>query len=127
MPTVGVSRSTTLPGVSSQGTASGLKKRRSPPRSLTFPPELWREVRRFARERSLPPAAAVRSLVSDQLRAVRDLEQLRRARQWQLQQAIVEGDAIAGGDRRTVPWSRLERVHRAAMARASERGKQAAG
>lgn len=103
------------------------KKRRSPPRSLTFPPELWREVERFARERSLPPAAAVRTLVSEQLRAVRELEQVRRARQWQLEQAMQEVRAIEAGDRRSVPWSQLVRSTRAAIARASARRKRAAG
>ncbi len=100
--------------------------RRNPPRSFTFPAELWQDVQTFARERGLPPAAAVRSLVSEQLRAVRDLEQLRRARQWQLEQAIVEAEAIAAGDRRTVPWSRLATAHRAGLARLSKRGKRAA-
>lgn len=123
-----VLRSTTLRIVRSSVARRRPKKklRRSPPRSLTFPPDLWREVERFARERRLPPAAAVRSLVNDQLRAVRELEQLRRARQWQLEQAIGEAEAIAAGDRRTVPWSRLEATHRAALARFSERGKRAA-
>jgi len=103
------------------------RRRLSPPRSLTFPPELWNEVERFARERALPPATAVRSLVTDQLRAVRDLEQLRRARQWQLEQAVIEAEAIAAGDRRTVPWSRLAAAHRAGLARPAKRGKRAAG
>jgi len=103
------------------------RPRKNPPRSLTFPAELWHEIQTFAEERSLPPAAAVRSLVSEQLRAVRDLEQLRRARQWQLEQAIVEAEAIASGDRRTVPWSRLVAAHRVGLARVGKRGKRAAG
>jgi hypothetical protein len=103
------------------------RQRRSPPRSLTFPPELWREIERFARDRALPPAAAVRSLVIEQLRAVKDLEQLRRAREWQLEQAVIEAEAIAAGDRRTVPWSRLAAAHRAGLARATTRRKRTAG
>jgi hypothetical protein len=69
----------------------------------------------------------VRTLVAEQLRAVRDIEQLRRARQWQLEQAVIEAEVIAGGDRRTVPWSRLAEAHRVGLARLAKRKQRAAG
>lgn len=119
-------RPTTL-GPMARKSAATRSPRRNPPRSFTFPAELWQDVQTFARERSLPPAAAVRSLVSEQLRAVRDIEQLRRARQWQLEEAMREVRALEAGDRRAVPWSRLVRSYRTAVARAAAGAKRSAG
>jgi len=95
--------------------------RQNPPRSLTFPDDLWEAVTDYARARRLPPAAAVRTLVAERLDDVARSERLRRAREWQDEQAWIEAQAIAGGDRQEVARSDIEAAFEAAHRRIQAR------
>ncbi len=91
--------------------------RRNPPRSLTFPSDLWRAVTHYARSRRLPPAAAVRTLVAERLDDIARSDRLRRAREWQNEQGWIEAQAIASGDRAEVTRSDIDEAFDAARRR----------
>ncbi len=98
--------------------------RRNPPRSLTFPPDLWRGVTEYARSRRLPPAAAVRTLVAERLDDVARSERLRRAREWQIEQGWIEAQKIADGDRDTVSRSEIQSLIETARERMRSKPKR---
>lgn len=100
--------------------------RRNPPRSLTFPTDLWGAVTDYARARRLPPAAAVRALVAERLDDVARSERLRRAREWQNEQGWIEAQAIAGGDREEVARSEIDAAFEAARRRVQGRRSRSA-
>ncbi len=97
------------------------RRRRSPAHSVTFTPALKSEIERYAKARNLRFGAAVRTLVTEQLRELKELERLRRAREWQIAQGWAAAQAIARGDVDEVGWDEIEQVHREALARAKER------
>lgn len=97
------------------------RSRPTPPSSVSFPTELRGQVDRYARSRNLRFAEAVRVLVTERLRDVESDEQLRRARQWQLEQTIVEAEAIAAGDRSRVSWKEIEAIFGDARSRLAAR------
>lgn len=99
-------------------------RRRSPAHSVTFTPELKLAVERYARARNLPFGAAVRTLVTEQLRELKDIERLRRAREWQIAQGWSEAQAIARGDVDEVAWSEIEQIEAGAVARVRARGRR---
>ncbi len=100
------------------------KPRRNPPRSLTFPSDLWQAVTDYARARRLPPAAAVRALVAERLDDVARSERLRRAREWQIEQGWIEAQKIADGDRVTVSRSEIQSLIETARERMRSKPKR---
>ncbi len=96
-------------------------RRRSPAHSVTFTPELKAAVERYAEARNLPFGAAVRTLVTEQLRELKEIERLRRAREWQIAQGWAEAQAIARGEVDEVGWGDIEQIQGEALARTRAR------
>ncbi len=69
-------------------------------RSFPCPDDLWDEVESFATEHELgSPAAAARLLLRSGLSVERRVRELKAARDWQIEQAWSDLQAVAGGDR----------------------------
>lgn len=91
-------------------------------RSFPCPDDLWADVERFARERALGSAAdALRLLLRSGLRVERRLRELEAARDWQIEQAWADLQAIAGGDRTFASWDEIEQAAERARVRIRER------
>ncbi len=101
--------------------------RRNPVHSVTFTPELVRQIERYAKAHNVRFGAAVRALVTDQLRELGRIEQLRRAREWQIAQAWSEVEAMERGESPQVSWDEVEAVIREARARMQRKARRAAG
>lgn len=107
--------------------ATGSRKAAAPEptartRSFPCPDDLWQEVEGFAADRGLgSSAAAARLLLRSGLRVERRVRELEAARDWQIEQAWSELQAIAGGDRRFGGWSEIERAAARARLRIRER------
>lgn len=91
-------------------------------RSFPCPDDLWEEIQTFANERGLgSPAAATRLLLRSGLGLERRARELEAARDWQIEQAWTDLQAIAGGDRTFGSWDEIERAAERARLRARER------
>ncbi len=91
-------------------------------RSFPCPDDLWSEIEAFAAERDLgSPAAAARLLLRSGLRVERRLRELDAARDWQIEQAWSDVQAIAGGDRTFGSWDEIEQAAERARLRIRER------
>lgn len=91
-------------------------------RSFPCPDDLWNEVERFAKERDLgSPAAAARSLIRSGLQVEHRARELRAARDWQIEQAWSDVQAIADGDRTFGSWEEIEQAAERARRRIRER------
>jgi hypothetical protein len=91
-------------------------------RSFPCPDDLWAEVEAYAAEQELgAPAAAARLLLRRGLTSERRARELDAARDWQIEQAWVDVEAIAGGAREVVSWSRIEDAADLARRRIRER------
>ena len=91
-------------------------------RSFPCPDDLWDEVESFATERELgSPAAAARLLLRSGLSVERRVRELRAARDWQIEQAWSDLQAIAGGDRAFGSWDEIEQAAERARLRIRER------
>lgn len=108
--------------------AGGGKTRRSSAaaknrtRSFPCPDDLWNEVETFAGEHGLgSPAAAARLLLRSGLSVERRVRELQAARDWQIEQAWADIQAIAAGDRTFGSWDEIEQAAERARLRARER------
>lgn len=91
-------------------------------RSFPCPDDLWDEVEHFATERELgSPAAAARLLLRSGLSVERRVRELNAARDWQIEQAWSDLQAIAGGDRTFGSWDEIEQAAQRARLRIRER------
>ena len=91
-------------------------------RSFPCPDDLWHEVEAFANERGLgSPAAATRLLLQSGLGMERRVRELQAARDWQIEQAWTDLQAIAAGDRTFGSWDEIEQAAEQARLRARER------
>lgn len=107
-----------------RGPARATGARRSPVRTRSFacPDELWHEVETFAKERGLgTPSVAARVLLRTGLDVERRVRELRAARDWQIEQAWADVQAIAAGDRAFGSWHEIERAAQRARLRIRER------
>lgn len=95
--------------------------------SVTFTPELVRRIKRYAKAHNVRFGAAVRALVTDQLREIVRIEQLRRAREWQISESWAAVEAMERGESPAVSWGEIEAVIREARARMQRKAKRAAG
>src|SRR5437899_849524 len=91
-------------------------------RSFPCPDDLWDEVESFATEHELgSPAAAARLLLRSGLNVERRVRELKAARDWQIEQAWSELQAVAGGDRTFGSWDEIEQAAERAGLRIRER------
>ena len=91
-------------------------------RSFPCPDDLWSEVERFARDRSLAtPAAAARLLLRSGLSVELRMRELRAAHDWQIEQAWSDVEAIAAGDRGFGSWNEIDKAAERARLRIRER------
>lgn len=91
-------------------------------RSFPCPDDLWHDVEAFARERGLgTPAAAARVLLRSGLSVERRVKQIAAARDWQIEQAWADLQAIAAGDRTFGSWDEIEQAAQRARLRVRER------
>ena len=91
-------------------------------RSFPCPDDLWAAVEAFARQRDLgTPAAAARLLLRSGLGVERRLREIGAARDWQIEQAWAELQAIAGGDRAFGSWDEIDQAAERARLRIRER------
>jgi len=91
-------------------------------RSFPCPDDLWNEVEHFAGERELgSPAAAARLLLRSGLSVERRVRELQAARDWQIEEAWADVQAIAAGDRTFGSWDEIEQAAEQARLRIRER------
>jgi len=91
-------------------------------RSFPCPDDLWDEVESFATEHELgSPAAAARLLLRSGLSVERRVRELKAARDWQIEQAWSDLQAVAGGDRTFGSWDEIEQAAERARLRIRER------
>ncbi len=78
-------------------------------RSFQCPDDLWSEVEALARERGLgAPAVAARLLLRAGLAVEARERELAAARDWQIEQAWADVQAIAAGDAAAGSWAEIE-------------------
>ncbi len=89
------------------------------PMSLRFPPALRDRVRRFAAQKGLEEATAVRMLCTERLDELAMHEELKLAEKWQLEQALHSWQLLQKGALALAPDDALSKVFSAARARRS--------
>lgn len=118
----GVTRQAVGKSRASPRRAADASTARNRTRSFPCPDDLWNEVAAFADERGLgSPAAATRLLLRSGLSVERRVRELHAARDWQIEQAWADLQAIAAGDRTFGSWDEIEQAAERARLRARER------
>lgn len=87
------------------------------PLSFRMPRELRQRLRRFAADRSLGEAEALRLIVSEYLDESITARELELAERWQFKQAYATFKRSIAGKEPSVPWSELERAFAEARAK----------
>src|SRR5687767_1878676 len=87
------------------------------PISFRMPPALRARLRRFAKERNLAEAEALRLVVSEHLDEVENERELAAAERWQFKQAYATWQRYQRGEERTVPWESIQRIFVEALAK----------
>lgn len=105
----------------------GTRKRVSTsPINFRMPTPLRARVRRYATQRHLGEAEALRLLVSERLDEEESAIELAAAERWQFEQAYATWDRFRQGRGRTVPRERIEQIFTRALehksARAARKG-----
>jgi predicted DNA-binding protein len=80
------------------------------PLSFRMPPDLRARLRRFAKERNLAEAEALRLVVSEHLEEVENERELAAAERWQFKQAYATWQRLLRGEEPLVPWEDVEKV-----------------
>jgi len=80
------------------------------PLSFRMPPDLRARLRRFAKERHLAEAEALRLVVSEHLEEVENERELAAAERWQFKQAYATWQRHLRGDERLVPWEAIQKI-----------------
>jgi hypothetical protein len=110
------------PGPARAGGRAGKAATSAHTRSFPCPDDLWDEVESFATERELgSPAAAARLLLRSGLSVERRVKELQAARDWQIEQAWSDLQAVVGGDRTFGSWDEIEQAAERARLRIRER------
>ena len=110
------------PAVSRVGKRAGKAASTAHTRSFPCPDDLWDEVESFATEHELgSPAAAARLLLRSGLSVERRVRELNAARDWQIEQAWSDLQAVSGGDRTFGSWDEIEQAAERARLRIRER------
>lgn len=106
----------------STATAAERGPQRVRTRSFPCPDDLWAQAEAFARERGLGSTAdGLRVLLRSGLRVERRIRELDAARDWQIEQAWAEVQAIAAGDQTVGSWDDVEQAAERARARIRQR------
>lgn len=94
------------------------------PISFRMPPALRVRLRRFAKERNLAEAEALRLVVSEHLDEVENERELAAAERWQFKQAYATWQRFQRGEGRLVPWEDIQQIFVDALAKrpTSEQG-----
>lgn len=82
-----------------------------------MPTKLRARLRRFAEERSLGEAAALRLAVSERLEQIDDERELAAAERWQFEQAWATWQRIKSGEEKLVEPEEIHRLFDRALAR----------
>jgi predicted DNA-binding protein len=80
------------------------------PINFRMPAELRVRLRRFAKERHLAEAEALRLVVSEHLEEVENERELAAAERWQFKQAYATWQRLLRGEERLVPWEEIEKI-----------------
>jgi predicted DNA-binding protein len=80
------------------------------PINFRMPPDLRARLRRFAKERNLAEAEALRLVVSEHLEEVENERELAAAERWQFKQAYATWQRVLRGEEPLVPWEDVEKV-----------------
>ena len=97
------------------------RARLTDPLNIRLPTELRGQLRKFAASRQLTEAAAIRSMLKDHLEELPVLDDIERARRWQVEQVWEDArQAVAGGGAEG-EWRDVLASHRVAMSEASAR------
>lgn len=94
----------------------GRRLTRNVPISLRFSPELRERVRRYAAERQIEEATAIRLLCAERLNEIERDAELSEAEEWQRAQAWASWERVRAGQGRDVPAERIARVFSDALA-----------
>lgn len=100
---------------------SSIKTTPASPINFRMPPELRARLRRFAKERHLAEAEALRLVVSEHLDQVDNERELAAAERWQFKQAYATWQRYLRGEERVVPREEIEKIF--ADARAGRLGR----
>ena len=87
------------------------------PLSFRMPPALRARLRRFAKERHLAEAEALRLVVSEHLDEVENERELAAAERWQFKQAYATWQRHLRGEGRVVPWESIQQIFDEARAK----------
>lgn len=89
------------------------------PINFRMPPNLRARLRRFAKERNLAEAEALRLVVSEHLEEVENERELAAAERWQFKQAYATWQHYqrGEGEGRTVPWESIQQIFVDALAK----------
>lgn len=80
------------------------------PISFRMPPDLRARLRRFAKERNLAEAEALRLVVSEHLEEVENERELAAAERWQFKQAYATWQRYLRGEERLVPREEIDKI-----------------
>jgi predicted DNA-binding protein len=80
------------------------------PINFRMPPDLRARLRRFAKERHLAEAEALRLVVSEHLEEVENERELAAAERWQFKQAYAAWQRHLRGEERLVSWEEIEKI-----------------
>lgn len=86
------------------------------PINFRMPRPLRGRLRRFAADRHLTEAEALRVVVSEHLDEVETRRELAEAERWQFEQAYATWDRVRRGEGREVPRERIQQVLKEAVA-----------
>lgn len=108
------------------------RARLTDPLNIRLPTELRGQLRKFAASRQLTEAAAIRSMLKDHLEELPVLDDIARARRWQVEQVWEDARLAVAGVGAEGGWRDIVASHRLAMSetgavRKGGRGKRAAG
>jgi hypothetical protein len=87
------------------------------PINFRMPPALRARLRRFAKERNLAEAEALRLVVSERLDEIDNERELAAAERWQFKQAYATWQRYQRGEGRTVPWESIQQIFVDALAK----------
>jgi predicted DNA-binding protein len=87
------------------------------PISFRMPSDLRARLRRFAKERHLAEAEALRLVVSERLDEIDNERELIAAERWQFKQAYATWQRYLRGAEGTVPWESIQQIFVDALAK----------
>lgn len=106
---------------------SGVLRHRAPltaPLNIRLPADLRDRIRKFAASRQLSEAAAIRSMLQDRLAELPVLEDVERARRWQVEQVWEDAKMAIDGVGAEATWRNILSSHGRAISAVSARREQ---